>query len=739
MTLDAPLDGRIARPSWIQIEPLWIPALALLIIIPGYEWGAAIIRFFGRGGRTETVEWAVYLSLLAGFPIAVALMVYVLPLAGKAQLELFIKRALLLFLAAESIAYVARSQVRSIAAAGAMAVLTVLFLTGRSLWLADRAGQREMLPRVAAMLFIGTCAWMSAAALVSWSDATTWFTANPVRLGVFLLAFGITVFALRSWPPENAEVESRVRRERIVTVAGVIVLLALSFRTNPILELYHWEAYVGPMQGLRQGGWLLWDNPAQYGILSILLPTIFPGNAWQSFYLFQGICNAIVALLMFWALRGVRPSSVRDVVAIALTATTLFFRPRTATILLAGQMTPSGGPVRFIWSFVMLAFVFIHYRRTVAPPDQPAQRDLRFAVWGNLIWIGSILWSAEAAIYCSAIWFPAYAIHLLRRAAGDRRAGEPARAIALRSLLLVTSPFAALASMVVAIGAFYRLTLGHFPDWMGYIEYALLYGGGFRALPIDPSGSVWFLLVVFFAISMAAVIYLSRDAFNPRVMVLAGAWCGVWATSSYFVSRSHPANLLSIATFLVFAVAISLMVLDLERREPWHEYFRVAIVPIFTIPIVLTIGHPGFVSQITTSQLAYSSFTDQIPLMEPSLNELLLKAGAKPGDPVVRIGDGRLVLPAWRPTAPESPRIVSPYSWLPKQYEIIGTLPASRRRKYIKRIADHLRLSGWLVHTKFDEIADYAQQIADISETHVETRRFENKDWIVSWYQLRKP
>lgn len=738
MTLDAPLDSQIVRPSWIQIEPLWIPALALLIIIPGYEWGAAIIQFFGRGGQTETVEWAVYLSLLVGFPIAVALMVYVLPLAGKARLELFIKRALLLFLAAESIAYVAGSQVRSIVAAGAMAVLTVLFLTGRSLWLADRAATGGMMARVATMLFIGTCAWMSAGALVSWSDATSWFTASPVRLGVFLLTFGLTVFALRSPSADNAETESRVRRERIAAVAGVVVLFAMSFRTNPVVELYHWEAYVGPMQGLRQGGWLLWDNPAQYGILSILLPTVFPGNAWQSFYLFQGICNAVVALLMFWALRGARPSYVRDVVAIALTATTLFFRPRTATLLLAGQMTPSGGPVRFIWSFVMLAFVFIHYRRTIATPEQPAQRDLPFVVWGNLIWLGSILWSAEAAIYCSAIWFPAYAIHLLQRAASDRRGGKPARAIALRTLLLVASPFAALASIVVAIAAFYRLALGHFPDWMGYIEYALLYGGGFRALPIDPSGSVWFLMVVFFAISTAAVIYLSRDPFDPRVMVLAGAWGGVWAISSYFVSRSHPANLLSIATFLVFAIAISLRVLDLERWEPWHEFFRVAIVPIFAIPIVLTIGHPGFVNQITTPQLAYSSFTDQIPLMEPSLNELLLKAGAKAGDPVVRIGDGRLVLPAWRPTASGNPRIVSPYSWLPKQYEIIGTLPASRRRTYIKRIAEHLHLSGWLVHTKSDGIADYAQQISDISTTHVETRRFENKDWIVSWYQLRK-
>lgn len=35
-----------------------------------------------------------------------------------------------------------------------------------------------------------------------------------------------------------------------------------------------------------------------------------------------------------------------------------------------------------------------------------------------------------------------------------------------------------MAVIVAAISAFYRLILGHLPDWMGYLEYAMLYGGG---------------------------------------------------------------------------------------------------------------------------------------------------------------------------------------------------------------------------------------------------------------------
>ena len=124
--------------------------------------------------------------------------------------------------------------------------------------------------------------------------------------------------------------------------------------------------------------------------------------------------------------------------------------------------------------------------------------------------------------------------------------------------------------------------------------------------------------------------------------------------------------------------------------------------------------------------------------MEPSLNELLLEAGAKPTDPFVRIGDGRLVLPAWRQRDSRGSRVISPYSWLPKQYEIIATLPPDRRQKYIDRLAEHLRLSGWLVHSKTGGISNYDEQLADIQRTHVETRRFENSDWIVSWYQLKQ-
>lgn len=719
-----------------SVEPLWIAALALLIILPGYQFGPAIIRFFGRGGQTETVEWLTYVSVLVGLPAGAFIVTrFLFPISARA--EVAVKSALLFVLCAEIVVYLARSQWKAVGAALVLSVITVAFVgsvDGRD----DlQTSARANLSSWIVLTFVGTAAWMSAGTLVSWTDAVPWYLSNVARVVLILVTFAISILAVRAMFQSSQIDEKPGAAATALIFLSVALLLALSFRTYPVLELYHWEAYVGPIQEVRQGGWLLWDAPAQYGVLSILIPAFFPGNAWQSFYVFQALCNALVALLVFWGLGGMRPSISRIVLATSLTATSLFFRPRSATLLLAAQMTPSGGPVRFIWPFIMLAFLFHHYSNATKGSATDSTTERRFENLCHLIWLGSLCWSVESGIYCSAVWFPAYAIMLVRRITTASKNGQTPSQITRMVVRSLAVPIGAVVLIVALTTVSYALILGHRPDWMSYLEYALLYSGGFHSLPIDPSGSIWFLLIIFLAISTAVVIYLFRDPWHPRVMVLAGAWGGVWAISSYFVSRSHAANLLSIATFLVFAAAISLRVIADQPPESWQGIIRVALVPMFVAPIVLTVGHPSFVDEIRKPQLSYGSFTEQIPLMEPSLNALLLEAGAKPSDPVVRIGDGRLMLPAWRPSNPQGARVVSPYSWLPKQYEIIGTLPSYRRQKYIDRIAQHLHLSGWLIRSKARSDPDFNNQLADIERTHVETKRFENKDWIVSWYQIK--
>lgn len=712
---------------------LWVSGLGVVVVVGGYVTTRALLRITGHSGRAETVEWGTYLILLVAFPSIALATELLLPKLGLGMLAQRMKQLLAPAVALATVLYLSEADILTVVVVLVSAALTV----GIALW-RGRKPDTIRLPRVGELVILVVAAaasWMAAGALVSWTGSARWFLGSAARLLVIAVMVLLARFGLGD--PETSP-EIGVSRKTAAIKASealaMIALIALSFRSYPVLELYHWQAYVGPMEGVRQGGLLLWDVASQYGLLPILIPAVLPGNGWQSFYLFQGLMNAAAAALLFVTIRCLAPGWANLALAFLVTSTTLFFRPRSASLILAGQMTPSGGPVRFIWAFVMLAFV----TRFAVRSREGKARDRSFVVWSSAIWLLSLLWSVEAAVYCSAIWFPALAVHLTQSLTNARQKGLERTALIRRIAIPFLVPLGLLAVTAAVITLWYRAAFGFGPDWMGYFEYALLYSGGFGALPIDPSGGVWFLLLILFAVMTAIVATAHNDAKDSRLVALAGAWGGCWAIASYFVSRSHPANLLSITPFLLLAAAIMLRLVKPATPIVRRAIF-VAMIPIFAVPTALTLGHPGFLSNIRAPQLAYSSFTAQIPLMERSLNELLLTAGARVNDPFVRIGDGRLMLPAWRPAAPGESRRMSRYSWLPKQYELIGGLPAARRQVYIDRSADHLRLSGWLVDTRKPAIPRHEEQLAQLRRTHRETHRFQNDDWILSWYELRPP
>ena len=81
------------------LEPLWVAALGIHFILGGSFFLPRLIRLLGRGGAVETVEWAVYMSMLFVFPIAVAIIGWWLPrVAGDAATSA-VKQGLVLLLA----------------------------------------------------------------------------------------------------------------------------------------------------------------------------------------------------------------------------------------------------------------------------------------------------------------------------------------------------------------------------------------------------------------------------------------------------------------------------------------------------------------------------------------------------------------------------------------------------------------------------------------------------------------
>lgn len=712
-------------------EPLWVAALGVHFIVLGKLLVPAIIHLVGRGGQTETVEWAIYMLLLVGYAPLVWFVAKVLPrrvsYATTSAIWLVI-----VFVSVFEIAYyaVTASWLFFLAATLATAATTVLLDLARRRHEITRPDTRWDVSTTVPLFVAGLFGWMSAGGLVSWGDAVKWIAASGWTAIALLAATVVTVFALTPARNESAEGDSRPRWWDYPAIAALVIF---SFRTYPMVEFYHWGFYVGPMEQLRQGGRLLWDTPSQYGFLSIVIPAILPGRAWASFWFFQSAIFAIVATLMYLAFRRLGSRWINSLFAFAITFTTLFFRPRTESLILPAQMTPSGGPVRFLWCFILVAFITGYFFR---PPEK--QSTSGFAIGGTAIWLASLLWSAEGAIYCSAIWFSSYAVFLAEQMIEWRKTAVAPREVWIRLAKNAAVPIIGVLALALLVTLTYLAVLATLPDWRGYLEYVLLYSrGGFSALPVDPTGSVWYLMLLFLGIS-TILFLVATDVHDPRLVVLAGVWGGAWSVGSYFVGRSHPANALSLAPFLLFCVAISLRMIGADRSTRWYAMIVTAMVPAFVIPITLTLGHKGFATEVTHRQLPPARFTDQLPRLDPALLALLFEAGAQPGDSYVMVGDGRLMLPAWT-TAERRGAVVSDRSWLPKPYEIIGSLPAGRRQVYIDRNARSNPTDGWLIHSKRDTISGYAALLAQIERTRHEERRFENSDWIMSWMAIGPP
>ncbi|HUQ19568.1 MAG TPA: hypothetical protein VM099_08135 [Gemmatimonadaceae bacterium] len=703
-----------------RAESAWPLALGIHALVLGKVLVPVAIHMVGRGGQVETVEWAIYMALFFLYAPAMIFIAWMLPRATSAQFTSLARRVIVWLLGLEFSWYALHANWLFLLSALMASIITIV-----ALGYAGPAA-REQSPRfskIFPVVVTAAFAWMCAASLISWSSSLEWLASAPARFIGILAALIFVSFSLRR---SHAESDESFRLGAL-DYASLFVLVAFAFRTFPVVEFYHWGFYIGPIDELRQGGHLLWDTPSQYGFLSILIPTALPGNSWISFWFYQSIVFAVVAVYLYLALRRLNTRWSGAVVGFALTFAALYFRPRDASLILSAQMTPSGGPVRFIWSFVMLAFVATY----VSGPDV-SRTPRRFTVGMTMIWLASLLWSAEGAVYCSVIWFLAMLVFLAQEGAAWRESGESTGVIVKRVVQAISLPIIAVVAAIVLIVAVYAAVLHVSLDWRGYIEYVILYSrGGFGALPVDPTGSVWFIALLFFLISTVAAHQLSRNRRDPRLIAYAALWGGVWSVGSYFVGRSHPVNVLSLAPILLFAAAITLRLLRAHEPHEWHRLITVSLVPAIVMPIVMTFGHSEFPAAVTALQLPVSRFKEQLPIMPGSLLSVLKQAGARPGDAFVFIGDGRLMLPAW-PIAGDGGRVTSSRSWLPKPYEIIGSLPADRRLTYISRNAERFPERGWLVNSKRDSIAKYSEHLAEIEREGPAVHTFENRDWTVS-------
>lgn len=485
---------------------------------------------------------------------------------------------------------------------------------------------------------------------------------------------------------------------------AALFFLELGFRTDATLAdwiPYHQMYWVGPATFVRDGHYLLWDVPSQYGFLSELVLAFFPANSvWQSLYELTAIVLTVQALLLF-VLLVVRRSGLLNVLVSLLVCSAIFFSSEASRYPFGPRLYPQGG-LRFIW---VIALMFIAYKVYAAANQRSASL---WRIGGWLCWGIATLWAFESLAWCTFIWggFIAteYAVWVLR----DR----PSWTAALVRAIGAFAPFVLIAVLAFGgVDAFYRIRLGHGPDWTGYLEFSALYAADSRYHVVTETfGPGWLIVLLLGALAVPAV-YALRWRSYSALPILAANWLAVWACASYYVGEPYDNHVGAITTVLGFSYAIvSLVMADLGIAT--LSFTRLAFVPLFAILITTSYGEPSRIADVRAPFMPGYQFNavDRMPAVSGELAEIVRRAGIRPGDRVVFPNspawvkfDGGLISPFMK--RPDGKKIEL-IGWIPESpagpTNTMNSLPIERRLIYIERFLQTSPQGGWYITYRSD-------------------------------------
>ena len=544
--------------------------------------------------------------------------------------------------------------------------------------------------RVNALLWLAVSlgAWGVGASLIWWVSPDV-FVQNAWSIGVLIVSAAVVLGAL--WLPDAIA----GRWLRLVGFGIAMIPLSLaSVWTNDLFDItttYHWEVYIGPADLVRQGGWLLWDVPSQYGFLSELaiawIPTPSP---WEGLFILNSAANFLLAMTVFLLLRSLGRGVLNLLMSFSVALAACFLRPGFANQFIGPDGYPSTGGFRFIWC-VALLLIFVALLRVSSPRGR-----LALFVVGNLLWILGVLWSAESAIYSTFVWIPGYVLTTVAECWGVRDKRQ--RTIKIASLFALPAIFLAVAVAIVFI--VYRIGLGHGPDLQSFYEYGLTYQAGFGSYPLDPGGPGWVLFVAYVATLVTLAWKVRKQPVMASIALVAAA-AMIFATSSYFVGRSHPNNVWNLAPEVCIALAITLLLAGRDwRSDPLPLLLRLACAPILVVLLTGSFGErAALVDYVARPQLPLNRIDAALPPTDPSLLSLL-NAHVPSGDRMAYVcGTADHVDPLL--TTHLSPNTEQPDGaplWLPLvPFSGVNHLSPARRVTYLERFIERHPEGGWLI------------------------------------------
>lgn len=584
-------------------------------------------------------------------------------------------------------------------------------------------------------IILSLATWSSFLQLRNCSNLIMNFALSPVSsslifIGCFLVLLFVMFGRIHDLAPKRESHSSTLARFHLPVILPCAVLFLLSFRFDTLFlgtSEMHWEYFVGPIRGLRNGGWLLWDTPSQYGFLNILGASLVPfGNSWQALYLFQGSLLFVTGMLVLRTSRPTKHTSSRSLLTFLVVLCALFFADPH---LIGPYLYPSSSVMRFFWCYAIL-FYLVH-----ASERQHGVK--RFLFWSSLLWILSVLWSAESAFYNTVIYISSLLVHLIQRIEFQQsHMGSNWRFLYLYKHISIycLAPIIFLLFAFTVVSCYYKLVLGIFPDWRAFYEYSVSYASGFGELKFSPWGPVWLLFILFFGTTVLFVRLFGKAPSNPQLVPLGGAISCLWAVSSYYLGRSTPDNITAILPILVIVVLISFNISRSIDYDFTHVVLNAISFPLLILVLSTVFVNKDLITSVTGFRTLTKNVSERLRHADPELSLLLRKAGVGTHDAVVYYGYD-VSMPKWEI---DGHTVISDYSWLPTPLQLLETpIPDYRREVLVSRSVQRNPRSGYLLYAKGETEIEAAKWSALIRKTHKPSRVYENERYTITQFEVR--
>jgi hypothetical protein len=521
-------------------------------------------------------------------------------------------------------------------------------------------------------ILICIASWVAIINLENWVYVSDLFRNQPFP---YLLISGFTLICVCSAQFLSFRGPNSSAVTYLLAGLGLCLFLFLSFRSDTLFipgSEYHWEYFTGPIRTIRNGGWLLFDAPSQYGFLNILLASALPlTSSWQSLYILQGtILFGVSAATLLILLLLYNENWIKKIVVFLLVAGSFFF----ADPHWIGPLPfPSSSVTRFLCCYLLIFSTLI--------PSTGIRKKILICI----AWCIGIFWSAESAFYCTSIYFFVIVADTL---SSDQISQKKC---VIRDYFVIT--LSILLSTALFLSAIYFVKIGRFPNFVSYFDYAIGYASGYGYVPFPINGPGNLLLLVFLGVGIMLIEAIKQMKKNVAMTFAAIAGC-IWAVASYYLGRPVPQNITALFPILTFCSLLSISLAARSDLRNWINPLFAASAPLYFL-ILATFYSPSWWQQLEKIKSFAPNISQHLQKSSTKLELELNRINPTGNIPVVNFSDS-----AATPYFPTIKLLNSEKSWLPTPLQLLMPPITEEKQSVTMRryICQNFKQNGILIY-----------------------------------------